>query len=118
MSDPINMTAGADTLAWDIFRADNANVPEAELKAGFPTEAEYAINIAKHLRVAGWVKPRTITTVEELDALPAGVLLKDAARMLWQLTMEGQWRVSGGASQWLSMEPVDMEFPAVALHEP
>ncbi|WP_024817072.1 hypothetical protein [Arthrobacter sp. 31Y] len=56
MSDPVEMTAGADTLAWDIFRADNANIPEDELRAGFPAEAEYAINIAKQLRAAGYLR--------------------------------------------------------------
>lgn len=62
-TDPVEMTAGADTLAWDIFRADNANIPEAELRAGFPAEAGYAINIAKHLRAAGY--QRTTPVFEE-----------------------------------------------------
>jgi len=57
MSDPVEMTAGTDTLAWDIFRSDNALVPEDELRAGFPAEADYAIQIAKHLRELGYAKP-------------------------------------------------------------
>lgn len=50
------MTAGADTLAWDIFRSDNALVPEDELRAGFPAEADYAIQIAKRLRELGYLR--------------------------------------------------------------
>lgn len=56
-TDPVETTAGADTLAWEIFRADNVNIPEDELRAGFPAEAEYALNIASRLRAAGYAKP-------------------------------------------------------------
>jgi hypothetical protein len=56
-ADPIEMTAGADTLAWDIFRADNASIDPDLLRADFPTEADYAIHIAEHLRELGYAKP-------------------------------------------------------------
>lgn len=54
--DPPEVTAGADRLAWDIFRFDNDNLPEENLKKDFPREAGYALNIAKHLREAGYVR--------------------------------------------------------------
>lgn len=66
------MTAGADTLAWDIFRADNSKAPTEELQQDFPARAEYAIHIAKGLRDLGYSKPRVIETTEELDTLPVG----------------------------------------------
>lgn len=89
------MSAG-DKLAWDIFRADNANIPEAELRAGFPTEAEYAINIARHLRAAGYTEPRTITTAEDMDALPVGSVVLDLEGHAWGKRTEG-WVLFDGS---------------------
>ncbi|GLU58601.1 hypothetical protein [Paenarthrobacter ureafaciens] len=93
-TDPVKMTAGVDTLAWDIFRADNANIPEDQLRAGFPAEAEYAINIARHLRAAGYTEPRTITSILDMDALPVGSVVLDLCGDVWRKQHDG-WATFG-----------------------
>jgi len=50
---------------------------------------------ADAILAAGYVKPRTITTVEELDALPIGsVVLSDAYRYMMHGGADCGWRVS------------------------
>ena len=40
--------------------------------------------IADAILAAGYVKPRQVTTVEELDALPAGTIVRDSKGFAWQ----------------------------------
>jgi len=123
--DLIEMTAGADTLAWDIFRADNSRLPEELLRADFPANAEYALNIAKHLREAGYRKPRTVTTPEELDALPVGSVIRTAGHAgdepriavkdgFWKT--ESEWFVADGSEWCLDSSELD-DLPATVLLE-
>lgn len=65
-----------DELARDMYIADNsAQSREQSLKdwAFFESNPEqgvpYTYSIADRLILAGWTKPRVVTTVEELDAL-------------------------------------------------
>ena len=137
------MTAGADTLAWDIFRADNSNIPEDQLRADFPPEAEYAIHIAKHLRAAGyrkmelgevaarfvdaelrskgWIKPRTVTTAEELDALPVDSVVGDWIGRVYQKDAEEEapefpwWMTPGDQRRYPAKR---ITLPATVLYEP
>jgi len=115
------MTAGADTLAWDIFRADNSNLPEERLKADFPARAEYALHIAKELRASGYQKPRTITTIEELYELGLGsVVRSEKVHYLVAHKEDGDAGRHGWAAAGTSQIPVDLSswLPVTVLHEP
>lgn len=118
--DLIEMTAGADTLAWDIFRADNSRLPEELLRADFPANAEYALNIAKHLREAGYRKPRTVTTVEELDALPVKSAVLSAMGNFYVKDFDLDnpsdtwWSAAGSGAEFLTER---VSLPAIVLHE-
>ena len=52
-------------------------------------------NLAAQILAAGWVKPRTVNSATELDALPVGsVILVDAGRYgasAWQKHTNGRW---------------------------
>ena len=57
-----------DELAWEIFRVDNAAVPDDVLRPDFPREADYAIHIAEGLLAAGYRK--VVTKTVEIPVLP------------------------------------------------
>jgi hypothetical protein len=61
---------------------------------------------------AGYQRPRTITTVEELDALPAGTIIRDPLPCIkWG---SGMWGTFSGDS--VGSNRID--FPATVLYEP
>lgn len=67
---------------------------------------------ADALIAAGYVKPRTVTTVEELDALPAGTIIRDPLPCIkWG---SGMWGTFSGDS--VGSNRID--FPATVLYEP
>jgi hypothetical protein len=55
-----------------------------------PAHQDY--ELAEALIVAGWTKPRTVTTVEELDALPVGSMVLDSDPDALLKTHNGAWR--------------------------
>lgn len=64
-------------------------------------------------------KPRTITTAEELDALPVGSILLDRTGDTARKFLGG-WRttvVEPDGSAWLSGHMEDADLPATVLHE-
>jgi len=77
-----------DELARDIFLADNSNGDEAQMLEDWEALCRlgggytYAHNTADGLITKGHGKPRTITTVEELDALPRGSVVACISHML------------------------------------
>lgn len=111
-----------DDLARDIFLADNSSGPE-EVILGDWTDLEqaeagasYAHRIANGLIAAGYRKPRTITTVEELDALPEGsVILTNGGEDSAQKDGEGEWYLWGGD---FGLDSEDTHLPAIVLWEP
>jgi hypothetical protein len=78
--------------------------------------------LADHLIAAGYRKPRTITTAEELDALPVGsVVLSqdyrhhvDEWRVSFQRWQDGDWYRGARSSH---THP-DNFLPATVLHTP
>ena len=66
------------------------------------TWADYA----DALLAAGYRKPRTITTPEELDALPVGSIILDVENDAWQKMTSGSWscadQVNGSPSGYLA----------------
>lgn len=70
------------------------------------------------LLAAGYRKPRTITTVEELDALPNGSVVLDRNGLSLHKNMFSQWDASNGTR---NVQPDELEadaFPATVLHTP
>ena len=73
---------------------------------------------ADAILAAGYSKPRTITTAEELKAEYEGLVVLDAEGMVW--------KIDGKSSQWVNIEDGDSErysdddiaLPATVLHEP
>jgi hypothetical protein len=66
-----------DELAKLLFVTDNHAAPEPEHEWEMttrhnPAYAEYAFALADAILAAGYRKPRTITTAEELEKLPYG----------------------------------------------
>jgi len=70
--------------------------------------------IANAILAAGYSKPRTITTVEELDALPYGSVVLDASSATATKLDADYWEVAGFASHF-RVEAIDL--PAAVLHE-
>jgi hypothetical protein len=83
-------------------------------------KAESAIDAAAEvILAAGYRKPRTITTAEELDALPVGSVLLDVDGNTSR-KFHGGWRttvVEPDGSAWLSDCMEDADMPATVLYE-
>lgn len=112
------MTAGADTLAWDIFRADNHRVSEEELRKGFPAEAGYARVIAEKLRERGYVRQETVDTVRQLKDLQssdANVVLMDGEEEHVFQNLVGGWAMVGHTGYFRSGELYDMFGPTFTI---
>lgn len=108
-----------DELARDIFLADNSGTSEQVMLADWVTFENlrpYAYNIADGLIAKGYTKPRIITTVEELDALPEGsVILTNGGEDSAQKDGEGEWYLWGGN---FGLDSEDIFLPATVLHTP
>jgi hypothetical protein len=68
---------------------------------------------------AGYVKHRTITTVDELDALPLGSVVIDRDRDICQ-RFRGGWRATIHESNddpWLT-DTLEVDLPATVLYSP
>jgi hypothetical protein len=73
-----------------------------------------SLRVADRLAAAGYVKPRMITTSEELDALTEGTTIVDMAE---RLTLE---ETSFGCLEWVDRHgnACWVELPATVLPEP
>lgn len=74
---------------------------------------------ADAILAAGYRKPRTITTAEELDALPDGTVVMDGQGEVARKLVYG-WRVlvsEAGFDAWLSDPLEETYLPATVLHE-
>ena len=75
---------------------------------------------ADTILAAGYRKPRTITTAEELDALPNGTAVMDGQGEVARKLVYG-WRVlvsESGFDAWLSDSLEETYLPATVLWEP
>jgi hypothetical protein len=73
----------------------------------------FASRTADAILAAGYRKPRTISTVEELDALPNGSIIRDDEGDGWQFFGLMGWFVTGGDKDG-SESPT---LPATVLYE-
>jgi len=82
---------------------------------------DHAPTIAEAVLAAGYSKPRTITTAEELDALGYGAVFRDDNGRLWEVEGIGY----GGVDKALNAMSIGAriaftsfgDFPATVLHE-
>lgn len=88
-----------------------ANTENPTLAPAWPDRADlspvkfYSRKTAEAILAAGWTKPRTITTVEELDALPEGTLISTPCNNpLYRNVFRKAW-----ADGWLDLDPSDRE---------
>lgn len=75
---------------------------------------------ADALLAAGYTRPRVVTTVEELDALPVGSVALDLDRDIAR-KFRGGWRMvvsEGFGDPWLSDGIEDIALPATVLYSP
>lgn len=70
--------------------------------------------IAGYVEGLGWRPPaRTVTTVEELDALAVGTVIRSALGTVMEEWQDGSWRPTGMHNAWPRVE-----LPATVLWEP
>jgi len=86
-----------------------------------PFDWHEATRIATRLLAAGYRKPRTITTVEELDALPGESVIRDASGIPYELDYTlgnpaDKWWVATGMIE--RLENRHIELPATVLYAP
>ena len=74
--------------------------------------------IADAILAAGYRKPRIVTTLAELEALPFGSVILDPAGLSLHKNEFSGWRASNGAKE-ISAEMLEHEaLPATVLYEP
>lgn len=67
---------------------------------------------------AGYRKPRTITTAEELDALPVGVVILDSYSDTCRKNQYGSWQSFDEPDETYSTRSIEGCLPATVLYEP
>lgn len=99
-------------------RGELAEMILSEFGPGATAGSSWRLNptaAADRILAAGYRKPRTITTAEELDGLPYGSVVLDAARATATKLDADYWEVAGFASHF-RVEAIDL--PATVLYEP
>lgn len=76
------------------------------------------IGYAAAALAAGFSKPCTIKTFEELDALPVGTVVLDPIGLSLHKDILGNWNVSNGVRGATREELERDAFPATVLYEP
>ena len=99
-----------DELARLLMSDEIMNVPDI---GGF----DYALHEADVILAAGYSKPRTITTAEELDALAVGSVILDPIGLALRRDILG-WNCTNGTTHIDNDVLVDDALPATVLWEP
>lgn len=86
-----------------------------------PFDGHESTRIAAKILAAGYRKPRTITAVEELYALPTGTVIRADNAEVFEKQADGPY--CDGPHDWQSMEGTfwngeTFAFPATILYEP
>jgi hypothetical protein len=82
---------------------------------------DHAPEIADAILAAGYRKPRTITTTEELDQLPGESVVRDNSGMVYELDYvfndpTDRWWIETGHTERRPFSVIDL--PATVLYEP
>ena len=97
--------------------------PERQIHGGHNSPS-HAGHLADAILAAGYTKPRIITTAAELDALPDGSVIRDAAGTIRERfndleTTAALWYRTGSGGYVLSAQFTwGKLLPATVLHEP
>lgn len=81
-----------------------------------PAQQDY--KLADALLAEGYRKPRTITTVEELDALPTGSVILDPIGLSLHKNPFTGWNASNGAKEITADMLQGEALPATVIYEP
>ena len=101
-------TEARDLLAQIINEYMEADVPETVADKHEPVDADYAM--ADAILAAGWLPPaRTVTTVEQLDALPVGSIVRDDERA----ALDEKW----DDNLWAEVG-YEYTFSSISIHTP
>ncbi|MCW2132902.1 hypothetical protein [Arthrobacter sp. VKM Ac-2550] len=83
-----------------------------------PGDDVMGADLAEATLAAGYRKPRTITTAEELDALPMDTVIRDADEYVWErwslLSRNNDWRCAGAPD----LADDDIALPVTVIWEP
>ena len=102
----------------DELAAMRGELAELTADAAERDDDDWMTEAADAILAAGYRRPRTITTTEELDTLPDGVIIMDGRGSC----REGL-RTMGGGNVWRAMGPAkvlrskEIALPATVLHE-
>jgi hypothetical protein len=77
-----------------------------------------APHLADAILAAGYKKPRAITTVEELEALPVGSVILDTDPDTCRKNEYGRWNSLDDPEESFSSRSLLGSLPATVLHEP
>lgn len=111
------MSTERDELAETISNALDA---VAACPTGKPTETDYIV--ADAILAAGYRKPRTVTTTEELDALPEGAPIWGSSHSDQTPGTGSPYRKLESGEWWdfencYSVPSDDILLPAIVIHE-
>jgi hypothetical protein len=88
-----------------------------ELEAIVARRGGHVKATASDILAAGYRKPRTITTAEELDALPVGSVILDPIGLSLHKNAFTGWCASNGAKEITADMLAHESLPATVLHE-
>ena len=84
-----------------------------------PGDDVMGADLAPAILAAGYRRPRTITTVEELDALPTESVVRSRGQIVWEKFSDEDdivcWRTPGSKAPAAGL---NISLPATVLHEP
>lgn len=114
-----------DELARDIFTADNSRYTKEQAHAewaewilgGVDPKQNYCFNTADGLIAQGYRKPRMVTSLEDLEALPFEAVIRDAEGHVlerWGDAEHVMWSTPG--CKWF-VPVTEIALPVTVLYE-
>ena len=97
--------------------ANTTNEAREEMLLEVEAAYESEVPVVDYLIAAGYSKPRTITTVEELDDLPVGSVILDPIGLSLHKNEFTGWGASNGAKNITAEMLRNEALPATVLHE-
>lgn len=81
-----------DDLAQVIQRAYDRSYNLYTPRTPTPREYDIADAVLSWMAAAGFTRPHTVTTIEELDALPVRSVIRNEWAVIWEKCQNGWWR--------------------------
>lgn len=100
-----------DTESNAAEREELAQLIDATIEREYsPGDDVMGTDLADAMLAAGYRKPRTITTKDELDALPMDTVIRDDDEYVWE-----RWSLFAKTTNWRCAGAPDLEGDEVAL---